>query len=146
MTLKKGLIMFLLDEAIVRRKYTLRCEYAKDTIIIRTILSRWILVWIEKPYIDATYPDVQVTFGVRDDAPETYVLRQILNAVIDLHVAAESLEESHAYTGVRREVLETITEKDLILEIIKEAKDALADASARMADTIETFQEEIQNA
>lgn len=131
--------MFILDESVVRRKYSFRCESLADALIIRTLLARWIIVWIEKPAIDPTYPDIQVTFGVRDEAPDTYVLRQIVNTIEDCQVAAETLEESSAYTGVRRDVLETITENDLIVEVGNEAEDTLTGLSERVAESINVF-------
>jgi hypothetical protein len=108
---------YLTVEQAAGTKYGLRTECRFDCQQIIAILRPWLLSWKESSgylsddsYVDENGViwasqnwalDTDVQFIIKPDGPCLNEIRWMLNALVDCHVAAESVDVLEKYTGKR---------------------------------------------
>lgn len=109
--------------------YRLRTECQFDADLVRTLLSRWLLAWSETAvFVDAhgekSWNDVDVEFRLRKSAPNVKSLRWLIDQLPDCHVASQTLDLAHRYTGERSDhdsVLSTNPPEAFLASICQDA-------------------------
>lgn len=130
-------------------QYALRVEWESDCLAIRAVLAPWLVIWRE----DHTFlfspdsrpdwlPDRDVLFSLRSDAPSLKEVRWLIDAIVDCHVASQSLSEAACYTGER---LPYDKMDDHMCrptnEVIAMARDSARDSQRFLADQFDRFEE-----
>ena len=98
-------------------QYKLRTEFRHDCLQIQCLVKPWLLSWKESPgwgpndsHVDDNGRiwvsqdcciDVDVEFIIAEGGPTLKEIRWLINAIIDCHVAAETVSEQAQYTGER---------------------------------------------
>jgi hypothetical protein len=89
-------------------QYALRVEWESDCVAIRAVLAPWLVIWREDQAVltgtdgrPSWLPDLDVLFSLRSDGPCLQEVRWLIDAIVDCHVAAQSLSEVASYTGER---------------------------------------------
>jgi len=99
------------------KKYGLRTEFHRDCTLIMAILSPWLLSWKEasgwvqdKSHVDpdgkiwssnSWSGDTDVQFVIAAHGPKLNELQWLIGAIVDCHVAAETVALFEAFTGER---------------------------------------------
>lgn len=121
-----------------------RTEFQRDIFIARALLSPYAVQWRDRDglgflsngsnVVHGMDSDIAVTLA--DGAPHLDHLRWLLNQVVDMHVAAESLNTKDRYTGERLpyDMVERMTPPE---DIRRQMADNLAAASEAMQQMVE---------
>lgn len=99
------------------KKYGLRTEFRRDCELIVAVLSPWLLSWKEaaawmrddshvdpdgKVWSSQNWTcDTVVQFVIAKGGPKLSELQWLINAIVDCHVAAQTVAPLEAYTGER---------------------------------------------
>jgi len=121
-----------------------RTEFQRDTLIARALLAPYAVQWRDgdglgflsdgSNVVHGMDSDIAVTLA--DGAPHLDHLRWLLNQVVDMHVAAQSLSTKDRYTGERLpyDMVERMTPPE---DIRRQMADNLAAASKAMQQMVE---------
>lgn len=99
------------------KKYGLRTEFRRDCMLIMAVLSPWLLSWKEasgwaqddshvdpdgKVWSSQSWSlDTDVQFVIAAHGPKLNELQWLIGAIVDCHVAAETVAHLEAFTGER---------------------------------------------
>jgi hypothetical protein len=87
--------------------YQFRAECLADAELIRSTLWPWVLEWkvvmspIEHDGLLLRTSDAEVEFTASEAAPPIEQLRWLIDGLINCHIAAETIQLTHEYTGER---------------------------------------------
>jgi hypothetical protein len=130
-------------------QYALRVECESDCYAIRAVLAPWLVIWREdQAVLTGTdgrlswLPDRDVLFSLRSDGPCLEEVRWLIDAIIDCHVAAQSLSEVVCYTGERllHDEMDDHVRRPTEQVIVK-ARDAARQAQSFLAYQFDRFEE-----
>ena len=142
-------------------QYKLRTEFRHDCLQILCLLRPWVLSWKESPglglddsHVDDdgriwSSQDCGIDFGVEfiiaEGGPTLKEIRWLINAIVDCHVAAQTVSERAQYTGKRidYELFDDMAMPPspqvirTAIEAIKEQQESLAICHERSMKTID---------
>jgi hypothetical protein len=94
-----------------RHKLAMRCEFMQDALLLRLVLTPYVVRWSDSQWFmpedsEDVSPrvcgmDREIRFEVSTSAPHIEHLRWLLSSIVDMHVAAESLNYEEFYTEGR---------------------------------------------
>lgn len=130
-------------------QYALRVEWESDCFAIRAVLAPWLVIWREDhAFLNGRdggrgwLPDRDVLFSLRSDGPRLEEVRWLIDAIIDCHVAAQSLAEAKSYTGERVPYDEmAVFMHRPSDDVIVQARDAVRDVRNYIAEQFDRFEE-----
>jgi hypothetical protein len=145
-------------DIVPTKRLRMRLEFLSDVAVARVALAAYVCRWtdVDSESFAATGKTREVTtlrghdveFEFADDSLTLDQLRWLLNQIPDMHVAAESLNYAHLYTGERLnyEYFERMQPSDEL--VVKMAKTSLrlTNFLRLLAEQVETLQETLKAA
>ncbi len=132
------------------RDYAMRVECCPDSDAAHSLLKPWLINWTEtRVTCNArdgrchVLRDMKILFSVIDSAPTLVEMRWLLDAIPDLHVGAQSLDDAAIYTEDRIHFDELEIGRPTC-EIIDIVKQFLAVCGEDWADTARRLEEAAQ--
>jgi hypothetical protein len=138
-----------IDHCSAVPQYAMRVECEADSLVIRAVLARWVTTWREdqSPFIapdgqTCWLPDKDIVFTLRPEAPSLSEVRWLIDAIIDCHVAAQSLSDAKSYTGERvpHDEMAAFTQRPGD-DVVVQARDAVRDIRNYIAGQFDRFEE-----
>lgn len=140
-------------------QYALRAECESDCLAIRAVLAPWLVIWREDQVSFITggqacwMPDRNVVFSLQSDSPNVQEIRWLIDAIVDCHVASESLSEVACYTGERLPYTEMPSHMcrptDQVIAMARDSaqsvRSSLVDQFERAEEAAERFDAELGN-
>lgn len=130
-------------------QYALRVEWESDCFAIRAVLAPWLVVWREDQAVltgtdgsPSWLPDRDVLFSLRSGGPCLEEVRWLIDAIVDCHVASQSLAEAACYTGERlpHDEMDDHMRRPSD-EVIAMARDSARKAQSFLANQFDRFEE-----